>query len=61
MDVFGAKTASAADNDFVPLFFPFEDRTRADSELSAYIDRNWNLSLRRYLWLCDSHSYILPR
>jgi hypothetical protein len=37
MDILGTEAAGTTDNDLVALLLPFQDRARADAELSAYV------------------------
>jgi hypothetical protein len=40
MDILGTEAAGATDDDSVSIFFPFEDGTGADPELSADVQRD---------------------
>ena len=55
MDIFGAESAGSANHDPAALFFPFQNRPRADPQFLAHVRWNGDLSLSRDPGLCDCH------
>jgi hypothetical protein len=49
MNISGCEATRPTHNDLPALFFPLQNRARADTKFSAYIHRSGNLSLRRDL------------
>jgi hypothetical protein len=60
MQVLRGVTAGSADDDFVALLFPLENRARAQAQPATNLDGYGNLALGGQLGLCECHELMVP-